>query len=63
MESLWENKALMYSIAGSAAAILSLALGVFPDIAGQFEIVEFSSEVRIHFILIFLQSFLQLFVY
>nr|CAD7592201.1 unnamed protein product [Timema genevievae] len=45
MESLTENKALLYSIVGSAGAILALALGVFPDMAYQFEIVDFPSDV------------------
>lgn len=45
MESLSENKALLYSIICSAGAILALAMGIIPDIAQQFEIVEFPSEV------------------
>ncbi|CAG2056914.1 unnamed protein product, partial [Timema podura] len=48
MESLTENKALLYSIVGSAGAILALALGVFPDMAYQFEIVDFPSDVSIY---------------
>nr|CAD7401526.1 unnamed protein product [Timema poppensis] len=46
MESLTENKALLYSIVGSAGAILALALGVFPDMAYQFEIVDFPSDFK-----------------
>jgi len=45
MESLTENKALLYSVVGSAGAILALALGIFPDMAYQFEIVDFPAEV------------------
>jgi cation-transporting ATPase 13A1 len=45
MESLTENKALLYSIVGSAGAILALAMGIFPDMAYQFEIVDFPAEV------------------
>jgi len=45
MESLTENKSLLYSIVGSAGAILALALGIFPDMAYQFEIVDFPAEV------------------
>jgi hypothetical protein len=45
MESLTENKALLYSIVGSAGAILALAMGIFPDMAYQFEIVDFPPEV------------------
>lgn len=47
MESLTENKALLYSIICSAGAILALAMGLVPDIAQQFEIVEFPSEVSL----------------
>ncbi|PSN36028.1 Manganese-transporting ATPase 13A1 [Blattella germanica] len=46
MESLTENKALLYSIVGSAGAILVLAMGIFPDMAYQFEIVDFPAEFR-----------------
>jgi cation-transporting ATPase 13A1 len=46
MESLTENKALLYSIVGSAGAILALAMGIFPDMAYQFEIVDFPAEVN-----------------
>ena len=45
MESLTENKALLYSVLGSSASILALALGIFPEIAYQFEIVEFPGQV------------------
>ncbi|KAK3922402.1 Manganese-transporting ATPase 13A1 [Frankliniella fusca] len=47
MESLKENRPLMFSILGSTAFIFALALGVFPDIAQQFEIVDFPLEFRI----------------
>ncbi|XP_067001393.2 endoplasmic reticulum transmembrane helix translocase [Anabrus simplex] len=47
MESLSENKALLYSIVGSAGAILALAMGIVPDLAYQFEIVDFPAEFRI----------------
>ncbi|XP_058803201.1 endoplasmic reticulum transmembrane helix translocase [Phymastichus coffea] len=46
MESLWENKLLLYSLASSTAAIFALALGIVPDIAQQFEIVDFPSDFR-----------------
>ncbi|KAK6631960.1 hypothetical protein RUM44_006990 [Polyplax serrata] len=46
MESLWENRALMMSLVGSAAAILSLAFGIFPELSEYLEIVDFSSEFR-----------------
>ncbi|XP_014218606.1 manganese-transporting ATPase 13A1 [Copidosoma floridanum] len=46
MESLLENKLLLYCLAGSTAVIFALALGVVPDIALQFEIVDFPSDFR-----------------
>lgn len=45
MESLVENKALLYSVMGSALSILALAMGIVPDIANQFEIVDFPPDV------------------
>ncbi|CAA9996161.1 unnamed protein product [Nesidiocoris tenuis] len=47
MESLFENKPFMYIILCSTASIFALALGAFPDIAYQFEIVDFDPEFRI----------------
>lgn len=46
MESLWENKPLLYSLFGSAAAIVALTSGMLPDLATQFEIVEFPPDFR-----------------
>ncbi|XP_043249051.1 endoplasmic reticulum transmembrane helix translocase [Colletes gigas] len=45
MESLIQNKPLLYSLIGSAAVILGLC-GFSPVLATQFEIVEFPSEFR-----------------
>lgn len=45
MESLGENKPLLYSILASAGAILALAMGIVPEIANQFEIVDFPPDV------------------
>lgn len=45
MESLWENKSLLYSLIGSIAAVFALACGFLPDIAYEFEIVDFPSDV------------------
>lgn len=44
MESLLQNKSLLYSLLSSAAVILGLC-GFLPDLAAQFEIVEFPSDV------------------
>nr|CAG4640609.1 EOG090X00J5 [Eulimnadia texana] len=46
MESLMENRALLYSLVGSGAFILSLALGIFPEINAEFSIVDFDPEFR-----------------
>ena len=45
MESLLENKALLYSLAASTAFLLGLVTGAAPDLNKQFEIVLFESEV------------------
>lgn len=45
MESLSENKALLYSVVGSSLCILGLAGGFLPTISAQFEIVEFPDDV------------------
>jgi manganese-transporting P-type ATPase len=45
MESLTENRALLYSLLGSGGAVLALAMGLVPDFASQFEIVDFPPEV------------------
>lgn len=50
MESLRQNKALMYSIVGSGGTVLALALGLVPELATQFEIIDFPSDVSISFI-------------
>lgn len=46
MESLLENKALLYSLLGSGSVVLALAVGIVPEFAQQFEIVDFPPEVR-----------------
>ena len=45
MESLKENKALLYSIIFSASAAVGLACRTFPDLNEQFQIVDFPDEV------------------
>ena len=45
MASLRENKVLLYAIVASYLWIVLLASGVAPDLASQFEIVEFPPEV------------------
>ncbi|KAK9509934.1 hypothetical protein O3M35_004821 [Rhynocoris fuscipes] len=57
MESLYENKLLMYSILVSTGAIFALALGIIPDIAHQFEIVEFDDEFRKILVLVLCADF------
>lgn len=45
MESLLQNKFLLYSLIGNAAVILGLTCGFLPELATQFEIVDFPSDV------------------
>lgn len=47
MESLRQNKALMYSIVGSGGTVLALALGLVPELAAQFEIIDFPPDVSL----------------
>ena len=47
MESLWENKALLYALSATASFILILALGWLPELDEQFGIIEFPAEVSI----------------
>lgn len=45
MESLRENKALLYSLCMTQAFIVLLALGWIPEVSEQFSIVDFPDEV------------------
>lgn len=45
MESLAQNRALLFSLVGNSAVILLLACGFLPNLAVQFEIVDFPSHV------------------
>lgn len=45
MESLRENKALLYSILGSSSVVLALTLGIIPELSAQFEIIDFPPDV------------------
>ena len=45
MESLTENRPLLYSLFGSMAFMFALVLDVTPEINDQFEIVHFTEEV------------------
>jgi len=46
MESLTENRSLLYSLAGSGGLVVMLALGWLPEFADQFSIIDFSAEFR-----------------
>jgi len=45
MESLLENKALLYSILASAGWIIALSSGLQPEMSAQFELVEMPAQV------------------
>lgn len=47
MESLRENKLLMYAIFASAGLVAILALGISPELTHTFEIVDFPDDVSI----------------
>ena len=49
MESLKENKPLLYSILFSAGAVFVLGCRLMPEFSDQFQIVEFSDEVNENF--------------
>ena len=53
MESLTHNKALLYSIVASSGTVLALTLGVVPELAQQFEIIDFPHEVSVMFLCLF----------
>ncbi|KAK3087866.1 hypothetical protein FSP39_011689 [Pinctada imbricata] len=46
MESLFNNKPLLYSLAVSGSAIVALASGVVPELCEQFELVPLPNEFR-----------------
>ncbi|XP_074654024.1 endoplasmic reticulum transmembrane helix translocase-like [Tubulanus polymorphus] len=46
MESLTENKPLLYSLLCSGSAVIALASGFIPELAQQFEIVELPTDFR-----------------
>ena len=50
METLTENKALLYSILGSASALLILASGVIPELSATLQIETFTEGVNIPYI-------------
>lgn len=49
MESLRENKALMYSLSATGSFIALLALGWVPELSEQFGIIDFPEEVSCFF--------------
>ena len=48
MESMRENKALLYSLVSTGSFILLLALGWSPELCEQFSIVDFPDEVSLY---------------
>ena len=47
METLIENKPLLYSILGSAGAVFILASGIIPELSASLQIETFTEEVYI----------------
>jgi cation-transporting ATPase 13A1 len=46
MESLRENRLLLYSILASSSVVLCLALNLVPDLQSAFQIIDFPDDVR-----------------
>ncbi|CAD6215942.1 GSCOCG00004244001-RA-CDS [Cotesia congregata] len=61
MESLYENKALFYSLSGSFAAVLALAFGISP-IAESLKIVDFPSDFRIILLAVLIFNFVAAYI-
>lgn len=49
MESLKENRPLLYSILFSASAVFILAGRIMPEFSDQFQIVQFEDEVLLNY--------------
>lgn len=49
MESLRENRLLMYSILASSGVVLCLALNLIPDLQSAFQIIDFPNDVSLRF--------------
>lgn len=46
MESLRENRLLLYSILASSGVVMCLALNLIPDVQDMFQIIDFPDDVR-----------------
>jgi hypothetical protein len=46
METLIENKPLLYSVIGSAGAVFVLASGLIPELSASLQIETFNEEVK-----------------
>jgi cation-transporting ATPase 13A1 len=57
MESLSENKPLLYSILFSAGSVFFLAGRLVPELSDQFQIVDFPDEVNKILIFIYLNIY------
>ena len=47
MESIVENRSLLYSLSGAFLFLLALLFDYMPDVNDQFEIVHFTNEVSV----------------
>ena len=56
MESLRENKPLLYSLLASGGAMLCLASGLLPDVSAHFELVDLDTEVKLNLVFVCLSS-------
>lgn len=56
MESLQDNKALLYTLVMSSFLVVALSLGLSPSFSLSFDIVEFDFQVSRHYTVVMLFS-------
>ncbi|KAF7269070.1 hypothetical protein GWI33_017828 [Rhynchophorus ferrugineus] len=57
MESLTQNKALLYSIIGSSSVVLALTLGIMPELSTHFEVIIFPDDFKYMLLLVLICDF------
>lgn len=63
MESLRENRFLLYSILASTGLVVVLSLGLSHDLTNMFEIVDFPNDVSINLLVIVTSILAVIFIY
>ncbi|XP_060516984.1 endoplasmic reticulum transmembrane helix translocase [Cylas formicarius] len=57
MESLKQNKALLYSILISGGVVLALTLGLMPELSAQFELIDFPPDFKVTLVQVLFADF------